>query len=323
VGVLNAFGVVQIGELDERMGGRMHGAIGEPNQYGAFIILFLPILIVAALTWRGKLRPLWIVGLLISAAALLMTASRGAFLALALAGLCSAFMYRRLVSWGAIVRMGALACVLIGAALIALSARYGELLYRRVIRDSVSGDLVSASSGRTEVWMTAIERMMQAPVTLLSGFGWDVYWIMPFRFAPHNHYLGLWFNLGMIGLICGVALLALAIVTAHRAAAQAEPTERRVLISFAIGALALAIAAFFVDLYTPWIWFWAYAGLVLRIAVNNAKQVKWVDAAADARAARGAANESRRDPFGWRGSVQRGPRRARPRRGGAAHGRPA
>ena len=58
-----------------------------------------------------------------------------------------------------------------------------------------------ASSGRTEIWLNLLATMFASPITFITGFGWDVYWSMPFRFSPHNHYLALWFNLGLVGLV--------------------------------------------------------------------------------------------------------------------------
>jgi hypothetical protein len=71
-----------------------------------------------------------------------------------------------------------------------------------------------------------------------------------------------------------------------------------VLISFAMGTTALAAAVFFVNLYTPWLFYWSYAGVVMRLAANALEPPVRVPAAAavspPARRAEGS-----RDPHGW------------------------
>jgi O-antigen ligase len=265
-GVLDAWGIVQIGELDARTDGRMNGVMGEANQYAAFVSLFLPALVAAVIASRGPWRVIWLAGLLISAAGMIMAVSRGAFVALLVGSIWGAFLLRRHLSGGKVVAFTSAALGVVTILLVLLAARYGDLLVQRVLAES-QGDLGGVSSGRTEIWAAAIARMAQTPLTLLTGFGWNVYWAMPFRYSPHNHYVALWFNLGLPGLACGTLLLIQAVRTARLAVDKATQ-QRPMLMAFVVGVLAFSVAAFFVDLYVPWLWFWAYAGLMLRIAIN-------------------------------------------------------
>jgi hypothetical protein len=69
------------------------------------------------------------------------------------------------------------------------------------------------------------------------------------------------------------------------------------LISFAIGTLALAIAVFFVNLYTPWLYYWAYAGVCMRLAANALEPQAYAPAAATVSPAQRA--DRARDAHGW------------------------
>src|SRR4029450_11914383 len=70
-------GIVNLG-FQERIDGRTQGALGESNQYAAYIILFIPGMIAAAVGSRRRLvRLAWLGGALLSCYALAMTASRG------------------------------------------------------------------------------------------------------------------------------------------------------------------------------------------------------------------------------------------------------
>jgi O-antigen ligase len=94
-----------------------------------------------------------------------------------------------------------------------------------------------------------------------------VYWSFAFRFSPHNHYFSLWFNTGLVGLFCGSYLLFSAINRARRASLVADPQLRRYLVGFAIGVIAVCGAVFFVELHKPWMFFWMYAGTVMRLVL--------------------------------------------------------
>jgi O-antigen ligase len=300
--LLSVLGVVEIGVVGQNEDDRLEGLIGEPNQDAAFLCLFLPAMAAMTMMSRGIARFIWIAGLMAALGAFFLTASRGGFVAIVLSSVWGALLFRRYIPMRRIMAFSAWAVGAITLLLIALSARYGRILYRRFIEDSVSTDVASASSGRIEMWRNALESMADTPLTLLTGFGWEVYWLMPFRYAPHNTYLGLYFNLGVVGLLCWITLVWLLVREARAAMPYAAPEHRPVLISFTCGVLGISIATFFVDLYQPWIWFWAYAGLVMRIAVNaRAKKALAFDAVDETpRTAL-----TGRDTFGWVGSAHR------------------
>jgi hypothetical protein len=262
--VLDAAGLVDLG-YKERFDGRTQGALGESNQYAAYIILILPAMIAAAVGSRGFMRLFWVGGALSCAVALMMTASRGGFVGLIIAVAVGAYLYRHLVSYSRVAGW-VLGCLALFVILLSVS-KYGGLLTERVFGTTGNIDANEASSGRTEIWANLFETMFHSPVTFITGFGWDVYWSFPFRFSPHNHYFALWFNLGLVGLFTGSYLLFSAIGRARRASFEAEPALRRQLIAFVIGGTALCGAVFFVELIEPWIYFWMYTGIVMRLTL--------------------------------------------------------
>jgi hypothetical protein len=290
--ILDTAGVINLG-YTERPDGRTQGAIGESNQYAAYIVLFIPGLIAAAVASRGLMRLAWLGGALISCAALVMTASRGGFVGIIIACAIGAYLYRHLVSYSRVAGW-VLASVMVFVLVMSFS-KYGGLLTERVIGQTSNIDVTEASSGRSEIWADLLGTMFSSPVTFITGFGWDVYWAMPFRFSPHNHYLSLWFNLGLVGLATGSYLLFSSIGRARRASVAAEPPVRGQLIAFVIGGIAVCAAVFFVDLYEPWIFFWMYAGVVLRLVHG----VEHASAAEPVGAPRVRARGPARDPFGW------------------------
>jgi O-antigen ligase len=296
--VADVTGYIDLG-FEERESGRAEGALGEANQYAAFIVLFLPGMIAALMRTRGLWRLFWVGALLVSAVALLMTVSRGGFVGLLVAAVCGAWLYRNRLSAGALA-VWLTAAIIVVALALSLS-QYTALITERLFTQTGAIDLSDASSGRVDIWTAALERMMETPLTFLTGFGWDVYWTMPFRYSPHNHYLSLWFNLGLPGLLSGIGLLASVVWLARRAGEDADPEVRSRLIGFVIGVLGVCVALFFVDLHRPWYYFWAYAGVAMRLAVSVRNE------AAERRTARAVraipANEVRpalaTDSYGW------------------------
>jgi len=299
IAVLDATGFVQIGDLERRDDGRVQGLVGESNQYGAFVSLTLPALVAAAVATRGVMRWFWGGAALMTMATLLMTVSRGAFVGVIVAGAAGAWMFRRYLSATRIVTWTAGAVLALTLVVVVIGVTYGELLYARLIGQAMGTDMVGASSGRTEIWSNAIEVMLEHPLTLLTGYGWNAYWSMPFRYSPHNYYLAQWFNLGLPGLVCSLLLLTLAVRTARAAVPYASADSRPILIGFVIATFAFAVAAFFVDLYVPWLYFWAYAGLALRLAVSVSEASPVAATTAEAAPA-----QKRVDAFGWIGARQ-------------------
>jgi hypothetical protein len=212
---------------------------------------------------------------------------------LAMACAVGAYLYRHLVSYSRVVSWGLAALVLM-VVIVSLSP-YAGLLTERMIGTTGAGDLGEASSGRSDIWLALLAKMIEFPVTFISGFGWDVYWSMPFMYSPHSHYLGLWFNLGLVGLFTGIYLLVTVTGSARRASLQAERPYRGHLVAFVLGAVAVSTAVFFVDLYKPWNYFWMYGGLVMRLAMC----VNEVPARVPERVPAVPLPTVRRDPYGW------------------------
>lgn len=289
--ILDTAGIVHLG-YQERIDGRTQGALGESNQYAAYIVLFIPGMIAAAVGSRGMMRLAWLGGAFMSCFALAMTASRGGIVGGLLACVVGAYLYRHLVSYSRVAGwvLGSLVLFVI----VISFSQYGGLLTERIFGQTADIDVTEASSGRSEIWLNLFMTMMRMPITFVTGFGWDVYWSFPFRFSPHNHYFSLWFNLGIVGLVTGCYLLFSAIGRARRASQLAEPDLRRHLIAFVIGGTAVCGAVFFVELHDPWTFYWMYAGVVMRMALCVEPR-----AVAVVEPERRPRSRAPRDPYGW------------------------
>jgi O-antigen ligase len=199
----------------------------------------------------------------------LLTVSRGGYVAVALGYPLAVLLVReyippgRIVSWSLMCVAGAV----LGAVTIAiLNPDAAAAFADRVVGIGTMG-MSEASSGRTDIWAAAFNEMMDHPVSLLTGFGWNVYSTMPTIFATHNTYLDQWFNLGLLGVGIYLFIEVQTIITARRAAALATPPMRGDMLAYVFGMTAMSIAVMFANLYTPKPYLWMYIGLIMRGAV--------------------------------------------------------
>jgi len=266
--VVDALNIVDLGLIQARADGRISGPVGESNQYAALLALFLPPILGLALVERGMLRKLALLGFAASVLALLMTASRGGVVGVFLGALAGAFFLRQFITGKNIVRAFVALLILSPIALGAMYfAGFGDLIYERFIEGSSGGSSWEVSSGRTAIWGGALSKMFDQPLSIITGFGWDAYrQAFVFKYAPHNSYLKIFFELGAIGLLPILLALANILRVARLALRQAESNRAIMLLSFVFGFFGLLIAIFFVDIIKPWILIWAFVGVMMRIA---------------------------------------------------------
>jgi O-antigen ligase len=248
---------------------RVFGAFGHANETAALLALMLPGVIAMASSTRGFWRMFWLGSSAATAAVFILTVSRGAYVGVAVGYPIAVLMFRRLIPPGRIATwiLAGIVLAVIGAGVMGVvNPRSAASIADRVFGIGSMG-MSEASSGRTDIWMQAINEMMANPVTLITGFGWNVYSTMPTVFAMHNTYLDQWFNLGLLGVGVYVFIIYLTVKTAKQAAELAAPPLRAELIACVFGMLGLAVSVFFGNLYTSKPYIWMYVGLTMRGAM--------------------------------------------------------
>jgi O-antigen ligase len=250
--------------------GRVFGVFGHANDTGALIVCLLPMLAAVATSSRGWAKLLWYGGALASVVVLLLTVSRGAYVAVVVGYGCGLWLCRRylptsrVVAWVLIGISSLVVAVGVGAAVM---PDFMQTLSSRLLNQSMAVSVATASSGRTSLWLASLHVMMQHPVTFLTGYGWRTHQLM-FSLVTHNYYLDQWFSLGLVGLLAFLTILYQTVRTALRAVAIADQRLRPYMIALIFGMLGLAVAIFFVNLERPWDYIWIYVGLTLRAAVE-------------------------------------------------------
>lgn len=248
---------------------RIFGAFGHANETAALLGCMLPGVIAMVTSTRGFWRLFWLGSAAATALVFVLTVSRGAYVGVAVGYTAAIFMFRQLIPPGRILAwvLAGLGCALVGAVVVVIAQPDAAAsIADRVFGIGTMG-ISEASSGRTDIWAQALAAMMENPISLVTGFGWNVYSTMPTTLVMHNTYLDQWFNLGLPGLFAYVFIYYNTIRTAKQAAAVAAPPIRGEMIAYAFGMLSLAVSVFFGNLYVSKPYIWMYVGLAMRGAV--------------------------------------------------------
>lgn len=278
VTIIDAFNIPNLGLVEAvPSDGRFEGFIGQANEYGSFLVLFLPISLGLYMSQNGKARVIASIGMLATALALILTFSRGAY-AGALAGSVIAVYYlRNYIPTQTLVRMS---FIIIGVGVVLVSLAfligYSDVFESRFSRFGGSAHL--ATSGRSTIWSNAIKVMLENPISFLTGYGFNAYQSSrEFYAATHNIYLDYLFNLGAIGLILFLMVFARIIGVARSAISNASKTIRAYFLSLIFGLFGFLVSLFFGEYHGSGFLLWAFLGVSMRLAMEVVKSNSMAD----------------------------------------------
>lgn len=198
------------GHADSSGLSRIVGTFVHPNAFGAYLAVLLVAGVALFRATDGRERVVLQLLLLAGALALLLTFSRGSWLAALLGLVTVAFVQRRpsvlLVMAGAI---GAAAMV------PAVSTRLADLGQTRSLAGTEGNSLI----WRIDYWRQLLQLADQNPAT---GVGLNMAQELTVEGnLPHNDFVRMYVEAGWIGLLAFVGLLILLAATARRAAREA------------------------------------------------------------------------------------------------------
>ena len=255
--------------------GRVQGPLGEPNQYAAFLVLFLPVYIALAISNQGVswLKRFFYYGAGFSTfAVLLLTGSRGGIVGLILGVVLGYILFRKIVDIKQVISESA-KFIIAGALVIAvILIRHSDLILGRLATVSKGTDAVTVSSGRLWIWEQGLKVMMEHPKSFFVGMGWATF---PgyVGIVSHNTFLNVLFDFGILGLVPYLMLIWWIVSRLKRSVLDTSGQVQLLLGGSIFGYLAMLCALFFVNLFTPWYFVWAYLGVILRIAMLSRSEV--------------------------------------------------
>lgn len=265
----DAFELLELEMLVWHKEGRLNGFLGQPNEYGAFLVIFLPATLALFVVETGLRRVLAAIGVLTTFVCLLLTFSRGSYVGVVLGSLLGAGFLRKYVPAIVVTRV-AIAMVVSVAIVIPLLFVAG---FEDEFRDRFSllgGSADTMTTGRSTLWQRAFSVMLQQPISFLIGFGWNAYdSFREFRLSIHNTYFNILFDLGLIGLTLFLTILSAVLVTLRRGIALASDVTKSFLVAATFGVASICITLFVAEIFVAGLLMWAFIGLSLRMAVET------------------------------------------------------
>lgn len=285
--ILSSFGLISLNRdyvLSQR--GRSFG-FAEPNQYAAFLLLFLPLLLtVSQLVKNSAVRILALGSSCLTVIGLITTGSRSGIIVFVL----SIFFYLRLLGKGRVVGIKKMMVVfglllLVGAIGFAFAPQHVrdytmmkfDPSYVQTAERHGMGKVDYYTSGRTLIWPKGFLLFLNSP---LFGHGLDTFIpLMNKRFRipanSHNDYLLYLVNFGLIGF----ALLSVVIVRIlkhffHHLRMATDPWSKQIYVSYVAGFVAYILAMFNVNLIIPPLFLWIYTATVYKYSILTASTSK-------------------------------------------------
>jgi len=266
--IIDTVGIFDFGFMQRDADGRVRGPIGESNQYGAFMVFFVPLFAAMALGSKGIARIGWWLVFFCGFGLLIVTGSRGAYLGL-LAGCIFGLKFVRpyfggFQIWRTAGKMAGILLVIV----LAIGLANMELVTER-IEQSTSTDVEKMSSGRASIWRATVLVQAQEPFSFLVGKGWNAHSNSGIWKSAHNYYLLILFELGAIGVFLFGLLMYVVIRQVRTLIVRTEGKERVLMCGVAYGLFGLLVSIMFVDLSVPWFYIWSFLGMSLRIAFEK------------------------------------------------------
>jgi O-antigen ligase len=271
--LIDFFNIPDLGVINERRDGRITGPVQEVNQYGAILIVLIPVTVGLMLSSSGALKLLYALGAAMAVILLGLTVSRGSYVGLAVGATIALYLARDHVRKEAIAKGSIVAVVVIAVAALSVAIVNPEGFLGKF--SFAGADLNDLSSGRVDVWRRLLTKMSYWPVSFLTGYGWNAYRALIGIYGdPHNTYLLYWFNLGLIGLglylFIAIWIIRFSVKSLYYISEGLKP----LVIGFITAFTAVHVAVFFVAIYTPWLFIWALAGTILRIIVDDRRNTQ-------------------------------------------------
>lgn len=174
---------------------RFAGVIGNPNKTSYFLCCLLPFVFyfrrVYSLKWQ---KMFFSVVALLTILTVVLSASRGGLLTLLFVIIATLITAKRHISL-----LIFLVAVFIGF-LFALNSPVGITIFERM-QPLLEGDLTAGTIGRLAIWEALIKVYSFNAFTVLFGLGFGASEMVGMRADPHNYYLQILAEFGLVGFL--------------------------------------------------------------------------------------------------------------------------
>lgn len=269
--LLSSFGIwtVERVTVDERWG-RTKGAFAEPNQFAAYLAMFIPLLGAFFFSSKSKILRASLIGALLAAFfVMLMTGSRGGLVALVVAIGSYYLLYSKkplsksLMNLVGVYTAGLLVMVLLFF-ILPEQTQHGFML--KLSGKFVEETSTDYSSGRLEVWTLALSAFIHSP---LFGTGWETFHYL-FGLNSHSDYILFLVTTGVVGFYLYLRIYVGMFRQAMRWKSL-DSANVHYYNAYISGLSAFMVSLLFVNIYTPSYFVLLYSALVLRLGAIASK----------------------------------------------------
>jgi O-antigen ligase len=217
------------------------GREADPNQFALSLIVPISLAVAGFLASGRRLAKIAAaIALVIMTLALLLTMSRGALVALAAVAIC--YVSKLKLNWRIVVPI---------ALLLTLLLAMPQNFFLRVERGAQTG-----GAGRVDIWLASVNALKQYGLLgaglsnfprVYDNYAGDAPKVMGFSRAPHNIYLGMWVELGIVGLLFFLNAIRLQFRAANQCG-YATPLSYLAVLAPQAGCWGLLAGGFFLDI---------------------------------------------------------------------------
>jgi O-antigen ligase len=266
VTLLTVSNIAYIGKIQYERDGAWP-VFAEPNEYSAFLVLLIPVLLSFLILEKRYWLKLVMIGFSVLAfAALVSTGSRGGFLSCIIAlAVYSVYLYRRrILTVGVItVSVGAIVLIIIAGFFLAPD-RVREKTVSRVEGEEAA-DLNEYSSGRLDIWTNAFHLFVQRP---FIGHGLNSFpslnrQVFGLKYGAHSEYLTYLVDHGGFGLLTFIAIrYSIFLYVSRHLKRTRDDFGRLLLLSYLCGFVGYSVGILTVRIFNIHLAFWIYTGVV-------------------------------------------------------------
>jgi len=253
--------------------GRIGGAFGSSNDYAAYIALFMPLWLNAFFNIRNFFAKFALgIMLLLNIYSLLLTGSRGGFLAF-FVGISALILFNaKKISFALLFKIiTAFFAIglIVGVSYVFLPEMSKAGIKRNVIERAKYQSLDEYSGGRLGFWSKGLKLFIQNPFT---GTGWNTF-VKLINANSHNDYLLFLTTLGAVGFSIVLWILYCLYSSAIENRKLAE-NNKWYYNSYLSGFFSIATSMFFVNMRNTYLFFFIYTALVLKMGYFGKTNVK-------------------------------------------------
>lgn len=247
----------------------------DPNEYAAFLVLFLPLFVTHMLLEKERIKRikglcLFLIGLI----GLILTISKGGFIAFFISMGCF-FLYtwkNKIINVGRIYLFIVSLFALASISYILLPSGVKEKLIERVtlqrsgpispwaVEKSLTEKL---TSGRTEIWMYSLELIVKKPIL---GYGKAIASVYIPR-GTHNDYLGWLLNYGIVGfLLLSIIFIQIFRYIMYKLKTSNDQKGKLLYLGYLFGLIGYVTTMFGNCIGPVRIIFWIYTAMIYKYA---------------------------------------------------------